>query len=260
MPQGDDFVTDAPALPVDPDPAAAPPADADPATSAPVDPTPEAPAPPDETAAQARRDRAFAAQRRTIDAQSARIAALEARVLPAPATTPPPVAPAAGDAAPAPDAYPDHASYVQAVAQWAVVQGERTREATAQQTAFRPPGPRRKPPPNRRMTIMTRAAADTTRYHPAVLHALQTSGWALRWPTTSPRTRRTPRALARWPGCRPARPGTAEARPRRPWRCRSRLTLTLANAQTLALAPVGGSASGSTVSPTSFPTTSMWPG
>ena len=183
MPQGDDFVTTPAPAPVDDTPpAAAAPVGADPAASAPADPTPAPPAPPDETPEQrqAKSDRAFAALRRANDAkdaklaaQEARLAALEARVSPAPG---PPPAPAASDAAPTPEAFPDHASYVQAVAVWAVEQGERSRAARAEQTALTTAWETQEATAKAQHPDYDEVlAADTTRYHPAVLQALQTS-------------------------------------------------------------------------------------
>ncbi len=183
MPQGDDFTTasadptPAPA-PVDPETPAAPaPGADDPAAAAPVDDTPAPPVPPEETPEQrqAKSDRAFASMRRANDAQAARIAALEARLTPPPDRDPPPAAPAARQA-PAPESYGTHAEYVQAVATWAVqqhaaVQQAQTAAATVQ-TAWEAQESQAK---TKFADYDEAIQADTTRYHPAVLEAIQTS-------------------------------------------------------------------------------------
>jgi hypothetical protein len=180
MPQGDDFTESTPApAPVDPTPPAAPAPDAsDDAASAPADPTPEPTPTPDETpdAAQRRRDAAFAAQRRENAALKARLAAVEARLTPAPAATPEPAAPAARDQAPQPEAFATHAEYVQAVATWAVQQHETTKAAKATADTIQTVWEQQEAQTKTKYPDYDEAlAADTTRYHPAVLEAIQTS-------------------------------------------------------------------------------------
>lgn len=195
MPQGDDFITDpTPAPPVDPEtppaatagtaaPASVPEVD-DLAAPAPADDSP-APSPPDETPEQLQRksDRAFAAMRRANDAQAARIAALEARLTPTPDPTldrrpgqaPAPAAPAASQA-PQPENYPTHAAYVQDVAKWAVEQHEQVKAATATATSIQTAWESQETQAKTKFADYDEAlAADTTRYHPAVLEAIQTS-------------------------------------------------------------------------------------
>jgi len=182
MPQGDDFLMDIPLTPapapVDPEPAAPAPVASDPAAPAPVDPAP-APATPDETpdaVAQRRRDAAFAAQRRENQALKARLDALEARTAPAPTPTPPPAAPVTGATPPSPEAFATHAQYVQAVAQWTVEQHEAVKEATTTATQISTAWEQQEQQAKAKFTDYDEALdADTTRYHPAVLQAIQTS-------------------------------------------------------------------------------------
>lgn len=183
MPQGDDFIMDVPLTPapapVDETPPAAPaPVASDPAAPAPVDPPP-APSIPDETpdaVAQRRRDAAFAAQRRENQALKARLDALEARTSPAPTSPPSPAAPVSGATPPSPEAFATHAQYVQAVAQWTVEQHEAVKEATTTATHIQTAWDQQEAQAKTKFADYDEAiAADTTRYHPAVLHALQTS-------------------------------------------------------------------------------------
>ncbi len=192
MPQGDDFTIDVPPgsgpgqaltpapVPVDDTPPAAPaPEASDDAPSAPADPVP-APVTPDEapdTSAQRRRDAAFAAQRRENQALKARLDALEARTAPAPTlATPPPAAPVSGATPPSPEAFATHAAYVQAVAQWTVEQHEAVKEATTTATQIQTAWAQQEAQAKTKFADYAEALdADTTRYHPAVLQALQTS-------------------------------------------------------------------------------------
>jgi len=153
----------------------------DDAASAPADDvTPATPTPPDETPEQLQRksDRAFAAMRRANETQAARIAALEARLTPAPtpAPTPPPATPAASDQAPQPEAFATHAEYVQAVATWAVQQHEAVKAQAATATSIQTAWESQEAQAKTKFADYDEAlAADTTRYHPAVLQAIQTS-------------------------------------------------------------------------------------
>ncbi len=183
MPQGDDFTIDIPLTPaptpVDDPPAAPAPVASDPAPSAPADPAP-APAtpdePPDASAQQRRRDAAFAAQRRENQALKARLDALEARTPPAPTLPPSPAAPVSGATPPSPEAFATHAAYVQAVAQWTVEQHEAVREATTTATQIQTAWAQQEAQAQTKYPDYAEALdADTTRYHPAVLQALQTS-------------------------------------------------------------------------------------
>jgi hypothetical protein len=186
MPQGDDFITRDPtpaAVPVDPTPTtpAAPPSAPevdDPAAPAPADPQPE-PQTPDEPPDKARRraDAAFAAMRRENQALAARLAALEARQGQTdPTPTPAPAPTAAGDQPPQPEAFATHAAYVQAVAQWTVEQHQRTQAQQAEQTALTTAWDKQEAEAKSKHDDYDEAlAADTTRYHPAVLSAIQTS-------------------------------------------------------------------------------------
>ena len=205
-------VTPAPA-PVDDTPAAPAPVVSDDAASAPADsstrrprdarelvdpadlsPTGELPAKtPDETpdaVAQRRRDAAFAAQRRENQALKARLDALEARtvlrtaidpatgqVVSRPQDPPPsPAAPVTGATPPSPEAFATHAQYVQAVAQWTVEQHEAVKEATTTATQIQTAWAQQEAQAHTKFPDYDEAiAADTTRYHPAVLNALQTS-------------------------------------------------------------------------------------
>jgi hypothetical protein len=190
MPQGDDYITSAPTpapAPVDETPPAAPasvPEVDDDAAAAPADPeTPATPQAPDETPEQAqkRADRAFAAMRRANETQAARIAALEARLPPpvaatGPAPPPPPPPAEASDTAPQPETFATHADYVQAVATWAVQQHERTKEATATATSLQTAWEAQEAQAKAKFADYDEVlAADTVRYHPAVLQAIQTS-------------------------------------------------------------------------------------
>jgi hypothetical protein len=126
--------------------------------------------------AQRRRDAAFAAQRRENQALKARLDALEARTTPAPTSPPPPAAPVTGATPPSPEAFATHAAYVQAVAQWTVEQHEAVKEATTTATQIRTAWEQQEAQAKTKFTDYDEAiAADTTRYHPAVLNALQTS-------------------------------------------------------------------------------------
>ncbi len=183
MPQGDDFTIDVPLTPapapVDDTPPAAPaPVASDPAPSAPADPAP-APATPDappDDPAQRRRDAAFAAQRRENQALKARLDALEARTAPAPTLPPTPAAPVSGATPPSPEAFATHAQYVQAVAQWTVEQHEAVREATTTATQIQTAWAQQEAHAQTKYADYAEVLdADTTRYHPAVLQALQTS-------------------------------------------------------------------------------------
>ena len=191
MPQGDDFITSDPtpeaSAPVDdPSPTAAPasvPEASDPAAPAPADETPATPPTPDETPEQrqAKSDRAFAAMRRANEAQTARIAALEARLTPAPDLPPPasnasaPVSPPQGQA-PQPEDYPTHAAYVQDVARWAVQQHEQVKAATQTAADLQTAWAAQETQAKSKFADYDEAlAADTVRYHPAVLQAIQTS-------------------------------------------------------------------------------------
>jgi len=151
-----------------------------------LSPTGELPATtPDETpdAAQRRRDAAFAAQRRENAALKARLAAVEARIgeagstkqearssdpnIPAPRSTLP---------APSPEAFATHAAYVQAVATWAVQQHEAVKAQAATATSIQTAWESQEAQAKTKFADYDEAlAADTTRYHPAVLQAIQTS-------------------------------------------------------------------------------------
>jgi hypothetical protein len=112
--------------------------------------------------------------RRANETQAARIAALEARLTPAPPPPPPPAG--ASDTAPQPETFATHADYVQAVATWAVQQHERTKAATATATSLQTAWEAQEAQAKAKYTDYDEAlAADTVRYHPAVLQALQTS-------------------------------------------------------------------------------------
>ncbi len=191
MPQGDDFTMDVPLTPapapVDETPAAAAPVVADPATSAPVDPAPapatldatrpgQAPDEPPDAAAQRRRDAAFAAQRRENQALKARLDALEARTAPAPTPTPPPAAPVSGATPPQPEGFATHAQYVQAVAQWTVEQHEAVKTATTEAATIHTAWEQQEAQAKTKFADYDEALdGDTTRYHPVVLQAIQTS-------------------------------------------------------------------------------------
>ena len=189
MPQGDDFITASadptPAPPVDDTPAA-PPSTAeadDHAAAAPVDQTPATIAPPDETPAEAkaRSDRAFASMRRANEAQAARIAALESRLTPTsapgtPGATSTARAPVSPPQAPQPEAYGTHAEYVQAVATWAVQQHAAGQEAATTAATLQTAWAAQETQAKTKFADYDEAIqGDTTRYHPAVLQAIQTS-------------------------------------------------------------------------------------
>jgi len=194
MPQGDDYLSSSPNAPapepvVEPTAAPAPDAGGTPPAAAPgVDETPASADTPAE--AQRKQDRAFAAQRRRIEAQAVEIAALKARVdaaahPPAAQTTLP--APDAPSARPDPNAYASHEEWVEAVADWKadqkILAREQANEARARQTAAQ----------TEQETVQTawqkqetaaRASyadydealdADATRYHPAILANIQAS-------------------------------------------------------------------------------------
>jgi hypothetical protein len=116
--------------------------------------------------------------RRENQALQARLAALEARTTPAPAAPQPPAATPPPDPtrAPQPEQYSSHAEYVQAVSQWAVDQNEQRKAQQAEQTAMTTAWETAEAQAKAKFTDYDEAlAADTTRYHPAVLHAIQTS-------------------------------------------------------------------------------------
>ena len=193
MPQGDDFTDSTPALPVDPTPAPAAPAPdaSDDAAPAAVDPRAEPQASPDATpdAAQRRRDAAFAQMRRENQALQARLTALEAAArgnerspdgrsaAPAPPSVSTANAPVGSpQGVPQPEAYGTHAEYVQAVSQWAVDQNEQRKAQQAAQDALTTAWDKQEAEAKAKYDDYDEAlTADTTRYHPAVLHAIQTS-------------------------------------------------------------------------------------
>jgi hypothetical protein len=117
--------------------------------------------------------------RRENQALQARLAALEARQAPAPAapSTPTPAAPAApGDQAPQPEQFATHQQYVQAVAQWTVEQHQRAQAQQAAHQQVQTAWEQQEAKAKAKYSDYDEAlASDPTRYHPAVLHALQTS-------------------------------------------------------------------------------------
>jgi len=81
-----------------------------------------------------------------------------------------------GATPPSPEAFATHAQYVQAVAQWTVEQHEAVKEATTTATQIQNAWDQQEAQAKTKFADYDEAiAADTTRYHPAVLHALQTS-------------------------------------------------------------------------------------
>jgi hypothetical protein len=126
--------------------------------------------------AQRRRDAAFAAQRRENQTLKARLDALEARTTPAPTSPPSPAAPVTGATPPSPEAFATHAAYVQAVAQWTVEQHEAVKEATTTHQAITTAWEQQEAQAKTKFSDYDEALdAATTRYHPAVLQAIQTS-------------------------------------------------------------------------------------
>jgi hypothetical protein len=265
MPQGDDYITSldptpAPA-PVDETPPAAPastPEVDEDAAAAPADDTPAPPPTPDEPpdAAQRRRDAAFAAQRRENAALKSRLAAVEAQLTPAPDPAPAPVSPPQGQA-PQPEAFGTHAEYVQAVATWAVQQHETTKAAQATATTMQTAWEAQEAQAKAKFTDYDEAlATDTTRYHPAVLEAIQTSDQGAEVAyhlATHPEDATRIAALAPVAALRAL--GKLEARLEAPAPApTSPDPLPLPTPKARPLAPVGGAGTGgSTVSPDQLP-------